>query len=246
MENIGDNSQILVQGFSGFAGAFFAFLFLRLGEFFSKLYQRQVQHYNSLVILETQLNEIGGIINDNLYVLPNFIREITSGNVYFNNLRLIPIDKSHYVNLYDITLLNELFTYYYQIRKINDDMETATLGYQDIKNALIAKNITLTDYIINTKSIALNLELIEIFLTELQITSVKLLARIRVQLKYDKPFGTKLQALFIYSHGEKLKKEEIENETEKLSLEIEETKTQSQKEIAELLEKYNVSKGKKQ
>lgn len=235
-------SSLLIQGFSAFAGAFFAFLFLRLGAFFSKLYQRQVQHYNSLVILETQLNEIGGIIHDNLYVLPNFIRVITSGNVYFNNLRPIPIDRSHYVNLYDLTILNELFSYNYQVRKINDDMETAYLGYQDIKNALIEKNITPTDYKINSDSIALNLKQIEIFLAELEITTVKLLARIRVQMRYDKPLGTKLQALFIHSHGAKLKKEEIEKETIKLNKEIEETKTQSQKEIDEILKKYNVSK----
>ena len=240
MENIDINTQILVQGFSAFAGAFFAFLFLRLSEFFSKLYQRQVQHYNSLVILETQLNEIGGIIHDNIYVLPNFIRVITSGNVYFNNLRPIPIDKSHYVNLYDLTILNELFTYNYQVRKINDDMETANLGYQDIKNALIEKNITLADYKINTDSIAINLKQIEIFLAELETTTVKLLARIRVQMRYDKPLGTKIQALFIHSHGAKLKKEEIEKEAKKLNKEIEETKTQSQKEIDEVLKKHNM------
>jgi len=236
------NNQILVQGFSAFSGAFFAFLFLRLSEFFSKLYQRQVQHYNSLVILETQLNEIGGIIHDNLYILPNFIKVITSGNVYFNNLRPIPIDKNHYTNLYDLIILNELFSYNYQVRKINDDMETACLGYQDIKNALIEKNITSADYLINSTSISTNLKQIEIFLTELEIATVKLLARIRVQMRYDKPLGTKLQSLFIYSYGAKIRKEEIEKETKKLNKEIEETKTESQKEIDEILKKYNVSK----
>jgi len=103
------NNQILIQGFSAFAGAFFAFLSLRLAEFFTKLYQRQVKHYNSLVLLETQLNENGGIIHDNLYILPNFIRVISSGNIYFNNLRSIPIYREHYENLYDLDLLNELF-----------------------------------------------------------------------------------------------------------------------------------------
>lgn len=242
MEITNFENQIFVQGFSAFAGAFFAFLFLRLSEFFSKLYQRQVQHYNSLVILETQLNEIGGIIHDNLFILPNFIKEITSGNIYFNNLRPIPVDKSHYINLYDLTILNKLFTYNYQVRKINDDMETASLGYQDIKNALIEKNITTTDYLINATSISTKLKQIEIFLAELEIATVKLLSRIRVQIRYDKPLGTKLQFLFIHSHGAKLKKEEIEKEAKKLNKEIEETKIESQKEIDEILKKYNVSK----
>lgn len=35
-------TELLIQGFSAFAGAFFAFLFLRLAEFFSKIYQRRL------------------------------------------------------------------------------------------------------------------------------------------------------------------------------------------------------------
>lgn len=235
-------NQIIIEGFSAFAGAFFAFLFLRLGEFLTKLYQRQVKHYNSLVILETQLNEIGGIIHDNLYILPNFIRVITSGHVYYNNLRPIPIDKSHYENLYDLTILNELFSYNYQVRKINDDMETASVGYQDIKSAMIAKNITPVDYLVNTKLLSTNLKQIEIFLTELEIITIKLLARIRVQMRYDKPLGTKLQSLFIHSSGEKIKQNEMDVEINKLQKEIEETKTKSQKEIEEILKKYHQPK----
>lgn len=139
-------SNVLIQGVSAFAGAFFAFLFLRIGEFLSKLYQREVKHYNTLVILQTQLNEIGGIIHDNLYILPQFQVVIRSGNIYFNNLHTIPIDRTHYDNLYDIDLKNDLFEYYYKIRKINDDIESATSGYQDIKNAFIQKHIEKPDY----------------------------------------------------------------------------------------------------
>ncbi len=239
MENFTSPTQeLVIQGFSAFAGAFFAFLFLRIAEFLSKLYQRQVKHYNSLVILETQLNEIGGIIHDDLYILPNFIRVIRSGNVYYNNLRPIPIDKSHYENLYDLTILNELFTYNYQVRKLNDDMETASSGYQDIKNALIQKNITHQDYIVNTNILAENLKQIEIFLADLEERTVKLLARIRVQMKYDIPLGTRLMGWFIRSHGANLSEKEIKKEEDKLNKEIEETKTKSQKEIEEILKKY--------
>lgn len=231
-------NQIIIEGFSAFAGAFFAFLFLRIAEFLTKLYQREVKHYNSLVLLETQLNEIGGIIHDNLYVLPNFIRVIKSGNIYFNNLHILPIDKSHYDNLYNLDLMNTLFSYQYQTRKLNDDMTTATLGYTDIKNALIQKNIEKQDYIINAESMATNLKQIEIFLTELQNETVELLAKVRVQMVYDKPLGTKLQSLLIRSSSKKIKKEEIKKEKEKLLKEIEETKTQSQKQIEEVIKKY--------
>lgn len=232
------SQELLVQGFSAFAGAFFAFIFLRIADFLSKLYSREVKHYNSLVILETQLNEIGGIIHDNLYVVPNFQRVITSGNVYYNNLHLIPVDKSHYESLYDIDLLNELFTYFYQVRKLNDDLETATSGYNDIKNALIQGHINQEHYKVNAGMLAENLKTMEMFLTDLEERTTRLMARIRVQMRKDKPLGTRIMELLIRPSGKKLKKTEVDKEFEKLNKEIEETKTQSQKEIEEVLKKY--------
>lgn len=230
--------NLLTQGFSAFAGAFFAFIFLRLATFFSKLYQRQVDHYNSLVLLESQLNEIGGIIHDNLYLIPDFRQVITSGNIYFNNLHKIPIDKSHYINLYNLDLINDLFSYNYQLRKLNDDIETISLGYQDIKNALIEKNITAEHYKINAESLAGKLKIIEIFLTEQEKETIRLLARIRVQIRKDMPLGTRLMRLVSPLKDEKPSQQEIDNEIEKLNKEIGETKTTSQKQIEEILKKY--------
>ena len=234
---IDSQTGLLIQGFAAFTGAFCAFLFLRLNEFLTKLYQREVKHYNSLVNLETQLNEIGGIIHDNLYILPNFIKIIRSGNVYFNNLHSIPVDKSHYQNLYDLNLLNDLFSYNYQARKLNDDIKTVTAGYQEIKKAFIQKNINKNDYLVNSQILAKNLKLIEIFLINLQKKTIKMLARARIKIRHDKPLGTKLQSLFILSS--KIEKQELKNEIIKLNKEIEETKTTSQKEIEEVLRKKN-------
>src|SRR3972149_10931324 len=162
------NDQLLIQGFSAFAGAFFAFLFLRLAEFLSKVYQRQVKHYNSLVILETQLNELGGIIHDNLYLIPPFKQGITSGNIYFSKLRPLPIDRSHYKNLYDIDLINDLFSFNYQLRKLNDDIDSLTDGYAEIKNAYIQHNIQKPDYLINAQISAQLLTALEVFLKDME------------------------------------------------------------------------------
>lgn len=234
--------DLLVQGFAAFAGAFFAFLFLRVAEFFTKLYQRQVKHYNSLVNLEVQLNEIGGIISDNIYILPKFREVIASGNIYFNNLHLLPIDKSHYENLYDLDLMNRVYTYNYGLRKINDDMQTATQGYLDIKDALIQQNINKKDYVINASLMADQLFLIEVFLKELQNETVELQARVRVQMRGDKPLGTRIQQFFIHSVGPKIKQDELDEEIKKLKSELKETGEKSRKEIDDVLKKHNLER----
>lgn len=236
------NDQLLIQGFSAFAGAFFAFLFLRLAEFLSKVYQRQVKHYNSLVILETQLNELGGIIHDNIYLIPFFRNAITSGNIYFSKLRQLPIDRSHYENLHDIDLINDLFSFNYQLRKLNDDMDSLADGYADIKSAYIQHHIQKQDYLINAQISAELLTALEAFLGDTESRTVRLMAKVRLMLKKDVPLGTTIARWFIHTSGSSLKKVDIDREAEKLLKEIEETKTQSQKEIEEVLKKYRSKK----
>ncbi len=121
-------------------------------------------------------------------------------------------------------------------------MTTASLGYQDIKSALMQKHIAPEHYKVNADLLAENLKQIEIFLTELQERTVKLLARVRIQMRYDKPLGTRIMFVFIHSSGKKIKQKEIDKEVKKLNKEIEETKTASQKQIEEILKKYNQTK----
>ncbi|KKU06544.1 MAG: hypothetical protein UX10_C0029G0009 [Candidatus Magasanikbacteria bacterium GW2011_GWA2_45_39] len=230
-----DTSELLLNGFGAFAGAFFAFLFLRLGEFLTKVYERQVKHYNSLVNLEVQLNEIGGIIHDDLYILPPFIKTIKLGHVYFNNLHTLKIDRNHYENLCNLALLNELFSYNYQIRKINDDIETMSSGYQDIKNALIQRNITPQEYKVNADVLSENLEYIRLFLVNFQEKTINLIARIRIHIKHDQPLGARLMRPFISAVRYKLKEEDIKKETKMLKLEIEESVKKSSADIKKIL-----------
>lgn len=235
-------NQIYIEGFSAFAGAFFAFFFLRLAEFLSKVYQRQVKHFNSLVILETQLNELGGIIHDNLYLIPFFKQAITSGNIYFSKLRPFPIDKSHYENLHDINLINDLFEFNYQLRKLNDDIDSLSDGYADIKNAYIQHHIQKQDYLVNAQISAELLTALEVFLKDMEERTVQLMAKVRIMSQRDVPLGTKIARWFIHTSGSKLKDKEIKAEAKKLRVEIEETKAKSKKEIDEAIKKYNLKK----
>jgi len=230
-------TELLIQGFSAFAGAFFAFLFLRLAEFFSKIYERQLKHYNALVLLETQLNELGGIIHDNLFLIPFFNNAITSGNIYFSKIRQLPINRSHYVNLHDIDLINDLFSFNNQLRKLNDDIDSLTDGYLDIKNAYIQHHIQKQDYLINAQIYFEQLIAIEAFLTDMQNRTIQLMAKVRLMANKDIPLGTKIGRWFIKTSGSSIKKEDISKEAKKLFKEIESTKTKSQKDIEEIVKK---------
>ena len=237
-------TDLIIQGFSAFAGAFFAFFFLRLAEFFTKIYERQLKHYNALVLLETQLNELGGIIHDNLYLIPSFRKAISSGNIYFSKIRPLPFDRSHYSNLHDLDLINDLFDFNNQLRKLNDDIDSLTDGYQDIKNAYIQHNIQKQNYLINAQIYSEQLIAIEAFLTDMQNRTIQLMAKVRLMANKDLPLGTRIGRLFIKTSGLSIKKKDITNEEKKIHKEIESTKRKSRKEIENVVKKFrsNLSK----
>lgn len=234
--------EILLQGFSAFAGAFFAYLFTRIASFFSKIYDRQVKHFNSLVRLGNQLNEIGGLIDDNLFILPKFRDVLLSGNVYYNNLSNIPVDKTHFDDLHDIDLINLLAEYQYEVRRNNDDMRTFTQGHQMLTQALMSKGITHPEYKENAVLLAEQLKTMEAFHARLLENTFQLLARVRVQLTTDIPLGTKLQRLFIHTAGDqnKITKKMVDNEKKKLKKELRHSQTASKKEIDRVLRKNNL------
>jgi len=236
------NSVLLIQGFSAFTGAFFAFLFIKIAEFLSKVYQRQVKHYNSLVLLESQLNELGGILYDNIYLIPPFRNAITSGRIYFSKLNQLPIDRSHYETLHDINLINDLFTYNYRLRKINNDIDSLADGYADIKNAYIQRHIQDKEYLANAQISAKHLTTLEVFLVDTKSCTDQLLAKVRLMLKIDVPLRTKILRWFVHTSGSRLKKVDIDKEVTKLHKEIEFNKTRSQKEIEEVLKKIRNNK----
>jgi hypothetical protein len=223
---------------SAFSGAFFAFLFLRLSEFFTKLYERQIRHYNSLVSLEMQLLEDGAVIHDNLFTIERFVAAIKVNNVTFEHLRYLSIDKSHYEMLYDLSLKNELYTYHYDLRRLNDDVENISKGYDEIRVALLQKNLTLEDYRSNVGSLAESLDQqLRPFLIHLQDKIVTLLARVRLQIKYDRPLGSRIMSVFLKTKGPELDKKEIEIEKKIVLTELEKNAETSK------IEKEKILKG---
>lgn len=231
------NSNFLVSGTAAFLGAFLAFLFVRLGDFLSKVYTREVMHYNSLVTLGTELNELIGMIDSNLYLMPNFKKAIKEGNIYWSRLRILPINKTHLNELYDINLINKVFEFNHEVRSLNNDIENLMEGYNDLKNAFINKHIAVEHYVQNAVLISKQIDLLEKFLTDLSNKVQVLFARVRLQQEKDKPLGTKIMEFFIHTSGSKITQKEINKEVNKLKKELADSRAKSKREIDAILKK---------
>ena len=221
---------------AAFAGAFFAFLFLRMGEILGKYYQRQVKHFNALVSMEVFLNELGTIIHDNIYLLPTFRATINSGNVYASTLRPLPIRRDYYEQLHDIKLINEVYKLNYDIRRINDDQESANNWYLHLREIYTTGKMAPDHYIENAKILSENLKVIQAGLILLLDDVVRLNAMSKIRATLDKPLLTRAMHLFIEKTRQNITPKQIKQKITALKKDVEKSSKDSQPRIQKIKE----------
>jgi hypothetical protein len=234
--------EFIFNGIDAFLGAFLAFLFIRIGDFLTKIYDREVKHYNALVFLNTELNSIMGITTSNLFILPNFKSSITKGNIYWGQMNTLPITKELLHQLYDIELINDVFRYINHVETLNDDINNITGGYKDLKNALIDRKIKTEHYITNAELISKNLTLIEAFLKGHLDETIKLTAKLRLAQERDKPLASRLLERIIGVKKKKFTKKELLDEEKQVRKEISEVSAEGNKRISTTLKKHGINK----
>jgi len=233
------DSLFISETLSAFTGAFFAFLFLRLTSFLEKYYLRQRKHYNALTSMEILLDEMVGVIKDDIYLLPDFRRVIVSGNVYASLLQPLPLEKRYYEKLHDIKLINDLYKLNYDIRRLNDDIDNSNTWYLKLRDLYTSRQISRDDYIINSQIIAENLKVLESALNMLFQDVIKLRAIVTLRLDFDKPLLTRFVHTLIDFQRQDLTDEMINSKTIEIEKDIEESAVNSHPRIQKIREEVS-------
>lgn len=216
-------TDLFLSSLNSFFGAFFALITLGIASLIGKYLSGRVKHYNSLVNLETELNEILGIVNDNIYLLSGFEKTVSKGDIYWSPLKLIPLNKKHFQELQDIEFMNELFGYYYSIRRLNDDTENAMKSYSEIKDAYIHKLIGVEQYILNSMLVSKQLKVLEDFSSKLEDETIDLLAKVRIMMRTDRPITTRILQFINADSSKTITVHELSDEKKKIKKELKES-----------------------
>lgn len=229
--------------FSAFLGAFFAFLFTRVGTLADRLFARRQKHRTALVKLETQGNKYLNILGDNLFVINDF-SSIAKKHVpnhqpflYFNELHPFPIDRTITRDLGNLDIKNDLFSFEATIAKTNSSVRTVNKFLTTIQEAFINKNIDPATYFTNVHVIAEKLAELAVFMHDLEKENKVLIAKARILLyKSNKsPYILLLSRVMNKSFTEK-QKQQIPKEVRELEKEIAKTSSDDRKRIDKLLE----------
>lgn len=218
------------KSFSGaFFGAFFVFLFIRLGEIFTKIYDRKAKHHNSLIRLQHYFNDCLNITGDNVFVADDFLTVFEEGvisrkepRMFFNMYHDYPIDNELIIGLTNSGFLNEIYTFNIGLKKINETVHASNMSYKEVRTAFIEKNIDIDTYIENVKGEKVRCEQIKKFLLQTKSDIIRLLSISRI-LSKSKPLLTRLIISTSKSKYPKNMEEQISLESDKLNAEIDKT-----------------------
>lgn len=238
------NTQFSNSAVAAFFGAFLAFLFIRIGDFFKSYSERISKGHNALIKVEYSLNSLLGQLDDNVYVTEIFeklydsnVKNQKNSHVFIWANRLTPVRvlDDLLIDLLNIDLINELFLLNDGLRKLNDSMETINLAYKESKDALISKTINPENYIENLTRIHKSLLEIRKFIHSSISETTHALAAIRVLAENRPLIGYLLKRHPSYKYGRNFKVKR-ENELKKLFQEMDEIKKDSKSKIDAILE----------
>lgn len=222
---------------SAFLGAFFAFLFVRFGEFFAAYSERITSGHSALVKLEHLANLNMGIISDNIYKIDEFdgmYREYAAIEkrvfLWANRLSEIMLLGDLTIGPTNIDLINELFFLNSGYRKLNDSMDAANVAYAESKQALISKGMEPEEFRANTARFRQRLLEIQLFLKHELDRTINVSAAVRVLAKRRTLLGYLLHMLPGRRYPRNFASQRASEEA-KLRGEIEEVRRNSRAEI---------------
>lgn len=186
----------------GFAGAFFAYLFLRFGDALKKLYDRKESNYTSLVKLQHYFNDCLNATSDNIFITNDsaavFSEEhLASGSapLYMNVFHQYAIDRDTITKLTNLDFLNEVYSMNVSLNKMNQSLASIDRAYTLFREALLAKNIDLVTYQANARRYRERCVEIRGFLQQLQGDLIRLFSVANLLLKQRPLFVSVMQRL---------------------------------------------------
>jgi hypothetical protein len=177
-----------------FAGAFFAYLFVRFGDAMKKVYDRKEKNHTSLVRLQHYFNDCLNTTSDNLYIANDCIgvfteARLTSGNhpIYMNVFHQYQIDTELVIGLTNLDLINEMASLNAGLKKMNESLATIDRAYHQIRDAFISNTISEKDYLENARQTRDRCAQVRPFLNQTNDDLVRLFAVASLLLK-NPPF----------------------------------------------------------
>lgn len=144
---------------AAFAGAFFAYVFVKIGELFTRIYTAELNNQKTITELEHTMNTHMNKLHNNLFVTNDILNTINKPKleqnlahliaVNFNFFKPIEFDQSNLLKLRNLDFVNDVFDYYADLEKLNDSMVSVQKFYDLLTASLIEGSLSADRYKVN-------------------------------------------------------------------------------------------------
>jgi hypothetical protein len=155
----GSDKEVFRALLGGFTGAFFAFLFVRVGEGLKRVYERKEKHYDALVRLQHYFNDCLNTTADNIFIVDTFLSVFSDERIergersaFINRFHEYVVNGDLVVALVNLDFVNEVYSLNVGLRKMNDSLITIDRAYAQFLDAFIGKKISPEEYLLNVRN----------------------------------------------------------------------------------------------
>ncbi len=189
-----ENNNIINDIASAFAGAFFAFLFIRLAAWLKDKRELKRNNRRSLARIQFICNINYGVLSDSLFVADWILKVIKEAEekkqlpFSANRLDKLSVEKDVLLDLDNFDFLNDYFSYLVTLEKHNNDIDSINQFHESMKMAKLSSIITSENYVENMNRLAKNIKLYKKFCADTMERTEVILAKSRVLLLREKSF----------------------------------------------------------
>lgn len=222
---------------SAFMGALVAFLFVRLGEALTEYYKRRIRHHDALVALQHRLNEYLDVLGTDESTCANFetvFKEPYSAaeplRTFAFSFTPIDVDGRLPLDLLNLDLINELFSFNLQCRRVSADLQTISDAYGSLMEGCLRNRLDHQTYIFNVLRLRGDVEVVHKHIGRLGERTRDLFAKVRVLSRRDVPLLVRVFKIATRHRYPRRFSTLVASEREKLEQEISAHSEQSVKE----------------
>ncbi len=198
MDQSNQTYEILKLLVSAFAGAFFAYIFIRLADRVKTKKEKKKSYIRALGKIQLLGNENYNSLSDTLHNIDQILnvmklaREKSQSPFSANRLDKISIDKDVLLDLRNDDFINEYFSYILLVERHNNDVNNINHFHESMKMARLTGQITPENYNDNMQRFEDELELFKRFCVDSMDRTELIIARCRVLLKDESSLFRKM------------------------------------------------------
>lgn len=223
----------------GFAGGFFAYVFVRFGDALKKVYDRKELNHTNLVKLQHYFNDCLNATSDNLFIISDCRGVFTDARrdgkeapIYMNSFHQYAIDGQLVINLTNIDFINEVYSLNAGLKKLNHSLATIDHAYTSLRDAFLSKNVDVETYKQNAWQYRDRCTEVEGFLVQTKDDLIRLYAASNLLLE-DRPFFLRILQRLVRRRYTKNFDARLKLETVRVKAEMEAISDASKKRIQE-------------